>query len=35
MPAASRDGNDAVTSPGDGFPVQPSEGPELVQLLTP
>ena len=35
MSAASRDGNDAVTTPGDGFPVQPSEGPELVQLLTP
>jgi 2-oxoisovalerate dehydrogenase E1 component alpha subunit len=35
MSAASRDGNEAVTTSGDGFPVQPSEGPELVQLLTP
>ncbi|HET7531200.1 MAG TPA: pyruvate dehydrogenase (acetyl-transferring) E1 component subunit alpha [Mycobacteriales bacterium] len=35
MPPTSRDGNGAATSTGDGFRVQPSEGPELVQLLTP
>src|SRR2546423_3891878 len=37
MPRASRGGNDAAAAPGEETlrHVQPSEGPELVQLLTP
>jgi 2-oxoisovalerate dehydrogenase E1 component alpha subunit len=37
MPRASRGGNDAAAAPGEEqlHQVQPSEGPELVQLLTP